>query len=153
MARVFPPEAKQRAEKLVADLKTALRARIGRLDWMADATKQAAYAKLDTLMVEALANACSEAEIDAAVDAYVSIGSLFDGGVKQQAVFDLTALEQATGRMLSAREREIFLAQQHQAQRWTYLGSGMTHQNFLSTLGQMRPAGRERVAQIARAFC
>jgi putative endopeptidase len=49
VARVFPPEAKKRAEKLVADLKTALRARIGRLDWMADATKKAAYAKLDTL--------------------------------------------------------------------------------------------------------
>ena len=49
VARTFPPEAKQRAEKLVADLKTALRARIARLDWMADATKKSAYAKLDTL--------------------------------------------------------------------------------------------------------
>ena len=49
VAHTFPPEAKQRAEKLVADLKTALRARIGNLDWMAPATKQAAYAKLDTL--------------------------------------------------------------------------------------------------------
>jgi putative endopeptidase len=49
VAKVFPPEAKQRAEKLVADLKTALRARIEKLDWMAAATKQAAYAKLDTL--------------------------------------------------------------------------------------------------------
>ena len=50
VARTFPPEAKQRAEKLVDDLKIALRARIGKLDWMADATKQAAYAKLDTLV-------------------------------------------------------------------------------------------------------
>ena len=49
VARTFPPEAKQRAEKLVGDLKTALRARIGKLDWMAAATKEAAYAKLDTL--------------------------------------------------------------------------------------------------------
>jgi predicted metalloendopeptidase len=49
VARTFPPEAKQRAEKLVADLKTALRARIANLAWMAPATKQAAYAKLDTL--------------------------------------------------------------------------------------------------------
>jgi predicted metalloendopeptidase len=49
VARTFPPEAKQRAEKLVADLKTALRARIANLTWMAPATKQAAYAKLDTL--------------------------------------------------------------------------------------------------------
>ena len=49
VARTFPPEAKQRAEKLVGDLKVALRARIAHLDWMADATKKAAYAKLDTL--------------------------------------------------------------------------------------------------------
>jgi putative endopeptidase len=49
VARTFPPEAKARAEKLVADLKIALRARIEKLDWMAAATKQAAYAKLDTL--------------------------------------------------------------------------------------------------------
>jgi len=48
--RAFPPEAKQRAEKLVADLKTALRARIGALDWMDEGTKKAAYAKLDTLV-------------------------------------------------------------------------------------------------------
>jgi putative endopeptidase len=49
VARTFPPEAKQRAQKLVANLETALKARIGKLDWMADATKQAAYAKLATL--------------------------------------------------------------------------------------------------------
>ncbi|HJT98115.1 MAG TPA: M13 family metallopeptidase [Rhodanobacteraceae bacterium] len=49
VARTFPPEAKERAEKLVADLRTALRARLARLAWMADATKKAAYAKLDTL--------------------------------------------------------------------------------------------------------
>ena len=42
VAQTFPPEAKQRAEKLVADLKTALRARIAKLDWMAPSTKQAA---------------------------------------------------------------------------------------------------------------
>lgn len=49
VARTFPPEAKQRAEKLVSDLKTALHTRIAGLGWMADATKKSAYAKLDTL--------------------------------------------------------------------------------------------------------
>ncbi|MDE1886498.1 MAG: M13 family metallopeptidase, partial [Xanthomonadaceae bacterium] len=49
VAQVFPPQAKQRALQLVDNLKTAMRARIARLDWMSDATKKAAYAKLDTL--------------------------------------------------------------------------------------------------------
>ena len=52
VARVFPPEAKQRALALVENLKTALRARIGKLAWMTPETKQAAYAKLDTLVAK-----------------------------------------------------------------------------------------------------
>src|SRR5262249_10887058 len=52
VARAFPPEAKQRALELVGNLKTALRARIERLPWMSDATKHAAYAKLDTLVAK-----------------------------------------------------------------------------------------------------
>lgn len=50
VAKVFPPAAKAGAEQLVENLKKALRIRIGRLDWMDATTKQAAYAKLDTLV-------------------------------------------------------------------------------------------------------
>ena len=50
VARVFPPAAKAGAEQLVENLKKALRARIAKLDWMDAPTKQAAYAKLDTLV-------------------------------------------------------------------------------------------------------
>ncbi|WP_257386214.1 M13 family metallopeptidase [Tahibacter caeni] len=50
VARVFPPAAKAGAQQLVDNLKKALRARIGKLDWMDATTKQAAYAKLDTLV-------------------------------------------------------------------------------------------------------
>ena len=50
VAKVFPPAAKAGAEQLVENLKKALRLRIGKLDWMDAATKQAAYAKLDTLV-------------------------------------------------------------------------------------------------------
>ncbi len=50
VARVFPPESKAGAEKLVENLKKALRVRIGKLEWMDAPTKQAAYAKLDTLV-------------------------------------------------------------------------------------------------------
>jgi len=50
VAKVFPPEAKQRAQTLVKNLEVALRARLAKLDWMGEDTKKAAYAKLDTLM-------------------------------------------------------------------------------------------------------
>jgi putative endopeptidase len=49
VARVFPPEAKERALVLVKNLEVALRARLAKLDWMGEETKKAAYAKLDTL--------------------------------------------------------------------------------------------------------
>lgn len=52
VAQVFPPEAKQRALALVENLKTAMHARIHNLDWMSTQTKQAAYAKLDTLVAK-----------------------------------------------------------------------------------------------------
>ena len=50
VAHVFPPEARERARKLVENLEVALRARLAKLDWMSEDTKKAAYAKLDTLV-------------------------------------------------------------------------------------------------------
>jgi putative endopeptidase len=44
----FPPESKQRAEELVANLRVALKARIEKLDWMSAATKARALEKLAT---------------------------------------------------------------------------------------------------------
>ncbi len=44
----FPPESKRRMETLVGNLGTALKARIEKLDWMSDETKQKALAKWAT---------------------------------------------------------------------------------------------------------
>lgn len=44
--RYFPAEAKQRMDELVNNLQTAFRARITKLDWMSDTTKQKAQEKL-----------------------------------------------------------------------------------------------------------
>jgi hypothetical protein len=114
--------------------------------------EEAQHAKLDTLMTESLAKSCSEADIIRAVGEYFEIGGLIDGGLKQQAQFDLDALVRATGRKFSAVEREEFLAVQHQAQRWTFLGSGMSHGNFLATLNDLLPAARKQVEEAAAVF-
>lgn len=116
--------------------------------WM----EEAQHATLDTLMTETLAAACSGPDIEDAVEEYFEIGALIDGGLKQQVLFDLDALSQATGRRFSEAERAEFLTIQHQAQRWTFLGSGMSHRNFLATLRDLRPGVEERVKKAALAF-
>lgn len=115
--------------------------------------EEAQHAKLDTLMVEALAKGMSDEEIEKAVDEYLEIGAFLDGAMKQQAIFDLEAFERASGRLLTASEGEKFIARQHQANRWTYIGSGMTHPRFLETLGKLSPAQRRRIEAVAPAFC
>ena len=46
----FTPEAKQRAEELVTNIRNALKARIQNLDWMSDETKAKAIAKWETFL-------------------------------------------------------------------------------------------------------
>jgi predicted metalloendopeptidase len=47
--RAFSPQAKQKALEMVANLRAALRARLQRLEWMGEATKASALAKLDAM--------------------------------------------------------------------------------------------------------
>jgi hypothetical protein len=117
--------------------------------WM----EEAQHAKLDTLMVEALAQGRGKKEIESAVEEYIEIGGFLDGGLRMQTQFDMESFMRATGRKLTDSEREKFMEIQHQANRWTYLGSGMTHPNFLATLDNLRPEARKRVEEIAPAFC
>jgi len=117
--------------------------------WM----EEAQHARLDVLMVEALAEGRSREGVEKAVEEYIEIGAFIDDGLKAQTQFDLEAFERATGRTLTVSEREKFVEVQTQANRWTYLGSGMTHPNFQATLQTLLPEARERVKQIAPLFC
>jgi predicted metalloendopeptidase len=50
--RAFDPQAKQKALEMVGNLRTALRARLQRLEWMGEATKASALAKLDAMRLK-----------------------------------------------------------------------------------------------------
>jgi hypothetical protein len=117
--------------------------------WM----EEAQHSKLDTLVVETLSSSLDGPALDGAVEEYLEIGGMVDGALAQQVEFDIENLARATGRKLNAHERERFVAVQLKGQRWTYLGSGMTHPNFVASLGAMRPAAADRVAKVAPAFC
>ena len=112
--------------------------------------EEAQHAKLDTLIVDALAEGRTEAEIDRAIDGFFEIGAFLDNGLATQAGFNLDALEKVIGRKLD--DREAILAQQHQAARWTYIGSGMVHERFKATLEAISPRAAARVADAAPLF-
>lgn len=117
--------------------------------WM----EEAQHAKLDAMMISALADGMSAEEIEKAFDEYLEIGGFLDEGLKQQTIFDLEAFERATGRKLSDAEREEFISVQHQSNRWIYLGTGMTHPKFTETLNILSPASKARLDEIAPVFC
>lgn len=104
-------------------------------------------------MVEALAQGRSEIAIQKAIDGYLEIGMFLDSGLRTQTVFNLAAFERATGRRFTADERAALIEQQHQALRWTYIGSGMTHPKFVTSLASISPAARDRIAAVAPSFC
>ena len=110
------------------------------------------HAKLDTLMVESLAAGRDEDGIMQGVREYIDIGGFIDGGLKQQVEFDLDSFERAIGTQLSDNERQEFRQQQLQANRWTYLGTGMTHERVLETLESLTPKARRTVESISPVF-
>jgi hypothetical protein len=113
--------------------------------WM----EEAQHAKLDTLIVHALAEGRSEEQIDKAIDEFFEIGGFLDDGLKMQAGFNLDALERAIGRPVDC---EAILPQQHQAARWTYIGSGMVHERFIAALETLSPRAARRIAEAAPIF-
>ena len=115
--------------------------------------EEAQHAKLDTLMVEALAKGLSSQEIRAAVDGFLEIVAFFDMGLKQQAKFNAQALERASLRKLPAKQRAGLIEHQHQALRWTYLGSGLVHKQFQATLGALSHDQLARIDALAPQFC
>lgn len=114
--------------------------------------EEAQHAKLDTRMVEYLADKADAAAIEKGVDAFFEIGGFLDQGLQQQTLFDLEAFELATGRVLTETERKTFVDVQLQANRWTFIGSGMVHPKFLQTIDRLGADQRKRFDEAAPMF-
>jgi hypothetical protein len=114
--------------------------------------EEAQHAKLDALLLQSMVKQCTPGEIDRAVNEYFEIGAFFDGGFKQQAALDLDAFKRASGRKLADEEQTQFLDVQHQALRWTFLGSAMSNRNFLAALAPLDADATARIANAAVAF-
>jgi hypothetical protein len=115
--------------------------------------EESQHAKIDTLIVEELAANATESEIDRALQDYAEIGAFIDDGIKQQTEFNVDAFIAATGKKLSKSERQDMTDAVLKGMRWTYLGTGMTHPNFLATVEAIRPDARKQIETMAPAYC
>jgi hypothetical protein len=115
--------------------------------------EESQHAKLDALVFRELATRAGPEQVDAALQGFLAIGGYVDTLLKQQTALDLASLEKAIGRTLSGGERDAFSQIQHQAMRWTFLGSALCNPGFLEAIGAVSPDGRALIEQVAPAFC
>jgi hypothetical protein len=115
--------------------------------------EESQHTKLDTLIVdEVVANSGPE-QISQAFEEYAEIGGFIDNGLKQQAELEVESFVGATGRDLSISQRQELAAAMLKGMRWTYLGTGMTHPNFLASVQSIKPEARKQIEEMAPAFC
>jgi hypothetical protein len=115
--------------------------------------EESQHTKLDTLIVESVASTSSQDEIDQAFQEYAAIGQFLDQGIQQQAEFNVESFIKVTGRQLSKSQRDEMTTAVLKGMRWTYLGTGMTHPNFLATVEEIKPEARKQIEEMAPAFC
>jgi hypothetical protein len=115
--------------------------------------EESQHTKLDTLIVdEVVANTGAE-QINQAFEDYADIGGFIDNGLQQQAELAVESFVRATSRDLSKSQRQELAAAVLKGMRWTYLGTGMTHPNFLATVEAIKPEARKQIEEMAPAFC
>ena len=108
--------------------------------WM----EEAQHAKLDTLIVDALAEQRPERQLAQVTNEFFQIAGFLDKSLQIQARFNVESLERGLGRAIDGRD--ALIVQQYRAARWTYLISGLTHDRFKATLEATSPKMAARIA-------
>jgi len=117
--------------------------------WM----EESQHAKLDTLMVQTIFEGCSPEERAGSIDGYLEIGGMIDGALTEQVRLDFESLKRKTGREFTPEQARQFFEVQQQANRWTFLGTGMSHKNFMATVELVKPGAAAHLEQIVPMFC
>jgi hypothetical protein len=112
--------------------------------------EEAQHTKLDTLLINELAQKMDAIALEAAIADYLALTRLLDTLLTQQMHLDIISLKEALDRTFSDREIQEITAIQQQAYRWSFLCTGVTHPNFISVLQQISPSGKARITQMAK---
>jgi hypothetical protein len=115
--------------------------------------EEAQHTTLDTLMVKQLVRDLEPVEVEAGVNDFFKLIEFLNEGLMMQVQLDLESLAKATGRTLTEAERQEILTVQERSYRWTFIGSGVTHSQFIDTFKQISPARQYRLSEIAEIYC
>ncbi|MCZ6870203.1 MAG: diiron oxygenase [Gammaproteobacteria bacterium] len=112
--------------------------------WM----EEAQHAKLDTLLIDEIAERATPAERETAIDEVIELGGAIDGLLAQQIELNIAALEQATERRFTKAEKEEITTHTQRAWRWTFLVSGLEHPNFVKLVGELTNEGQGKIRDV-----
>jgi hypothetical protein len=115
--------------------------------------EESQHTTLDTLMVERLVQQLDQSEVDAGVEDFFKLIEFLDGGLMMQVQLDLESLSRATGRTFTEVERQEIQTVQEKSYRWTFIGSGVTHTQFVETFKQFNPAQQHQLSKVAEIYC
>jgi hypothetical protein len=110
------------------------------------------HARLDTLMVQDLAQKLDSVAIEAAIDDYIAIIQYLYQGLKAQVQLDIASLELALDRTFMPTQRNEIRQVQELSYQKGFLISGMTHPNFVQTVQELSTTGYDRIMAIANTF-
>jgi hypothetical protein len=111
--------------------------------------EESQHAKLDTMIVEAIAQPLTDRELQEGIDDYLAIGGMLDGGLTAQMEMDMASFTRATGRTFSEDEAKRYQEVQQRSYRKTFLTSGMRHSKFQSIMAAISPEGAQKVLEVA----
>jgi hypothetical protein len=114
--------------------------------------EEAQHARLDTLMVQDLAQKLDSAAIESAIDDYIAIVQYLNEGLKTQVQLDIASLEIPIARTLTPTQRHEIQQIQEFSYQKGFLISGMTHPNFVQTVQELSTTGYDRIIAIANTF-
>jgi hypothetical protein len=119
-----------------------------RFHWM----EEAQHAKLDTLLIDEIAEKATLEEREAAIDEVLELGAAIDGLLSQQIGLNIETLERATDRRFTKAEKEEMTTKTWRACRWTFLVSGLEHPNFVKLVKELTKEGPGKINGAAEAL-
>jgi hypothetical protein len=119
-----------------------------RVHWL----EEAQHAKLDTLLIDEIAETAPLEEREAAIDEFLELGGAVDGLLSQQIALNIETLERATDRRFTAAEKEEITTKTQRAWRWTFLVSGLEHPNFVKLVNELTTEGPGKIRSAAEAL-
>lgn len=119
-----------------------------RFHWM----DESRHARLDSLLIDEIADEVTAGEREAAIDQLLELGGAVDGLLAQQLELDIDALARASGRTFADDQLREIRTHQRRAYRWTFLVSGLRHPSFVRIVGQLTTGGQDKIAAAAQAL-